>query len=346
MSSIPLIVSLDTEEDNWNRSRTGITVANIDELPRQARFFERLGARPTYFTTYQVAIDPGAAAVMREVSQHGRGEIGAHLHPWNTPPLTEAFVPRNSMTANLPADLQLAKIQTLTAALEQAFGRRPTSFRAGRYGIGPDTVSALQACGYQVDSSVSPFISLEAVDEGPSFIGAPIVPYRLDPSGDIRQQSPNGTIAEIPLSFGFNRTPFNVFEPVQRLLEAPPFSWLRVPGIAARTGLIRRLSLSPEFQTVADMLTLSARLLESGARHLHISWHTPSLKPGLSPFTATPADVERLYASIEAYFEGLVRLTSFQFMTVSEAAAVLLSIPVAPPQRWTPSCDKSCTAEG
>src|SRR5436190_348644 len=251
---LPLIVSLDTEEDNWNRSRTGITVENIAELPRQARFFERLGVRPTYFTAYQVAIDRCAAAVMREVSQDGRAELGAHLHPWNTPPLTEAFVPRNSMTWNLPADLQLAKIRTLTAALEEAFGRRPTSFRAGRYGIGPDTVSAL------------------------------------------------------------------------------PVRWLRAPGIAARTGLIRRLSLSPEFQSVADMLTLSARLLESGARHLHISWHTPSLKPGLSPFTATPADVERLYASIEAYFERLVPMTSFQFMTVSEAAELLLPLPVESPQ--------------
>jgi hypothetical protein len=329
---VPLIVSLDTEEDNWNRSRTGITVENIGELPRQARFFERLGVRPTYFTAYQVAIDPCAAAVMREVSQDGRAELAAHLHPWNTPPLAEAFVPRNSMTKNLPADLQLAKIQTLTAAFEKAFGRRPESFRAGRYGIGPDTVSALQACGYRVDSSVSPFVSLEAVDDGPSFVGAPIVPYRLDPGADVRQQSRDGAIVEIPLSYGFNRGPFSVSEPAQRLLEAAPFRWLRAPGIAARTGLIRRLCLCPEFQSVADMLTLSARLLESGARHLHISWHTPSLKPGLSPFTATPADVERLYASIEGFFEGLARVTPFQCMTVSEAAALLLPHPVVPPQ--------------
>lgn len=321
---IPLVVSLDTEEDNWNRSRTGITVANIGELPAQAKFFDRLGVRPTYFTTHQVAIDPCAAAIMREVGAEGRGEIGAHLHPWNTPPLTEAFVPRNSMTSNLPADLQLAKIQALTAALAQAFGRRPLSFRAGRYGIGRDTVAALQACGYRVDSSVSPFVSLEAVDDGPSFIGAPIVPYRLDPSVDVRQESPNGALAEIPLSYGFSRGPFDVVEPLQRVLEAPPLRWLRAPGIAARTGLIRRLSLSPEFQSTADMLILSARLLESGAQHLHISWHTPSLKPGLSPFTATPADVERLYASIEAYFDGLVRVTAFQFMTVTEAATQLL----------------------
>jgi hypothetical protein len=324
MRSIPLVVSLDTEEDNWHRSRTNVTVENIRELRRQATFFDRLGVRPTYFTSYHVAIDPGAAEVMREVGDPTRAEIGAHLHPWNTPPLAEAFVPRNSMAKNLPAELQVAKIRTLTAVLEDAFKVRPTAFRAGRYGIGPETVAALAICGYRVDSSVSPFVSLEAVDDGPTFVGAPIVPYRLGPGSDVRLPRANGSILEIPLSYGFSRGPFRVFEPLQRVLEVAPLRWLRMPGIAARTGLVRRLSLSPEFQSVPEMLTLSARLLEHGATHLQISWHTPSLKPGLSPFTATAAAVERLYATIEGFFDGLVRVTPFQFMTVSEAAGALL----------------------
>jgi len=133
---------------------------------------------------------------------------------------------------------------------------------------------------------------------------------------------PSGPIVEIPLSYGFSRGPFRVFEPIQRWLEAAP-DWLRLPGIAVRTGLVRRVSLSPEYHSVRDMLTLSARLLEHGVRHLHIRWPTPSLKPGLSPFTATAADVERLYATIEAFLEGLVRLTPFQSVTVTEAAGLL-----------------------
>jgi hypothetical protein len=323
MRTVPLVVSLDTEEDNWNRSRNGVTVENIKALPRQAKFFERLGVRPTYFTSYHVAIDPCAADVMREVGDGSRGEIGAHLHPWNTPPLSEPFVPRNSMTKNLPADLQLAKIRTLTAAIAEAFGERPTAFRAGRYGIGPDTVAALVACDYHVDSSVSPFVSLEGVDDGPTFVGAPIAPYRLAPGQEVRQPTPDGPILEIPLSYGFNRGPFKLLDPLQRLLEAVPFRWLRLAGIAARLRVVQRLSLSPEFSSVAEMLTLSARLLEHGAPHLHISWHTPSLRPGLSPFTTTAADVERLYGKIAAYFDGLVRVTPFRFVTVSEAAALL-----------------------
>jgi len=316
-----LVVSIDTEEDNWDRSRHGVTLENIGELRRMAEFFDRVGVRPTYFTTYQVAIDPAAAGVMREVGTGGRGEIGAHLHPWNTPPLAETFVPRNSMLKNLPPELQLAKIQTLTAALEEAFNFTPTAFRAGRYGIGPDTVAALVSCGYRVDSSVSPFIDLKAMDDGPSFVGAPMGPYRLAAGRDVREPAPDGELVEIPLSYGFNRGPFSLWDPTRRLLEAAPLRWFRLAGLAARTGLIKRLTLCPELASVADMLTLSQRLLEHGIRHLHLTWHSPSFLPGLSPFATTARDVARLYASIEKYLEGLSRMTAFTSATVSEAAA-------------------------
>jgi hypothetical protein len=92
-----VIVSLDTEEDNWGRSRDGVAVENICELGRLARFFERLGVRATYFTAYQVAMQPRAVATLRDICAAGNAEIAAHLHPWNTPPLAEAFVPRNSI---------------------------------------------------------------------------------------------------------------------------------------------------------------------------------------------------------------------------------------------------------
>jgi hypothetical protein len=321
--SVVLIVSIDTEEDNWNRSRENVTVENIGALRTLAAFFDRLGVRPTYFTTFQVATDPRAADVMREVGHRDRGEIGAHLHPWNTPPITEAFVPRNSMTKNLPAALQLAKIRRLTAALEEVLDFTPRAFRAGRYGLGRDTVDALLCSGYHVDSSVSPFINLESTDDGPNYVGAPLDVYRLGRGRDVRLPDPNGELLEIPLSYGFSRGPFSFWDPTRRLFEAAPLRWMRLAGLAARTGIVKRIALCPELASVGDMLTLSRRLLEHGVRHLHLSFHSPTLMPGLSPFAATAADVARLYASIEAYVDGLSRLTNVTCATVSEAAALL-----------------------
>ncbi|MGE5801443.1 MAG: hypothetical protein ACM358_04235 [Gemmatimonadota bacterium] len=300
-----MVVSIDTEEDNWYRSRERVTCENIRELEHQARFFDRLGVRPTYFTSYQVAIAPAAANVISVVGP--RGEIAAHLHPWNTPPLSEAFVPRNSMLKNLPGELQRAKLETLTTTLAETFGLRPRAFRAGRYGLGASTVAALQRCGYLIDSSVTPSVSWEDCDDGPSFVGAPRDAYRLAPDRDVTRPAAGGDIVEVPLSCGFTRGRFRV--------------WRRT-----------RTMLSPELASAGEMLALSRHLLECGVRHLHLTWHSPSLIPGLGPFTRTQADVQRLYAVVADYLDRLARITSPTFVTVSEAAAILASPPSVLPE--------------
>jgi hypothetical protein len=323
MRETTVLVSIDTEEDNWHRSRTDVTTENIGELRTLTALFDRLGVRPTYFTSYQVARQPRAAAVLREIVAAGRAEIGAHLHPWNTPPLDEALVPRNSMLNNLAPDLQRAKLARLTAALREAFDFTPRTFRAGRYGLGRDTVEALILGGYLVDSSVNPYVDLRRHDDGPTFIGAPLRPYRLAADRPVTQPAPGGPLLEIPLSSGISRGPFRFWDPVRRLFEAAPLRWLHVAGVAAQLGVIRRLALSPEQTSAADMVTLSRRLLEHGVHHLHMSLHSPSLKAGLSPFGATPAAVAGIYASIETYLDRLARFTQVRFATVGEYAAAV-----------------------
>src|SRR5690242_5624733 len=111
--ALTLVVSIDTEEDNWDPVRERLTVENIRELPRLDRLFERLGVRATYFTTNQVASTPWCVQILRDLVQAGRSEVGTHLHPWNTPPVQLDLTPRNTMLGNLPIDLQRAKIETL-----------------------------------------------------------------------------------------------------------------------------------------------------------------------------------------------------------------------------------------
>ncbi len=317
-----LIVSIDTEEDDWRPRRDGATVENIRELPRLDALFQRLGVRATYFTAYQVAIHDWAAAILREL--HGGGaELGAHLHPWNTPPLDEPFARRNTMLKNLPAALQLAKLERLTATLREAFGGRPVAFRAGRYGLGPETVTALIRCRYRVDSSVTPFISWEAYDDGPTFIGAPLHAYRLAGDADVRIPQPAGPLVELPMSVAYSRSPSGIWAKLYRLLSAPPLRRLHLRGIASRAGIVKRIALSPETDSVADMLRLSRRLMDAGVRHLHVFLHSPSLTPGLSPFAPDREGVEWMYRSIATYLERLARLTALRFVTVSEAATLL-----------------------
>ena len=317
--TVVLLLSVDTEEDNWGRARSGVTVENIRELPDFQARCERLGLRPTYFTTWQVASAPWAAGILRDVAADGLAEVGAHLHPWNTPPVEEAFVPRNSMTNNLPPALQCAKLAGLTRAIAEGTGTRPTTFRAGRYGLGRETTQALIEQGYRVDSSVTPWVSWAGMDDGADFVGAPLGVYALDGTTDPRHAVAAGPLIEVPLSCGYTRWPFERWSRVHGALTGTALRRLRLAGIAARAGLLQKVTLSPEISALPDALRLAELLVAHGVPHLHLTLHSPTLRPGLSPFARSRADVERLHDWIARFVDGVARMARVEFATVGEA---------------------------
>ena len=69
-----------------------------------------------------------------------------------------AGAPADAVQSEYSAELEYEKLRFLTDAFEAAFGYRPRAFRAGRFGIGPNTFEALARLGYAVDSSVTPGI--------------------------------------------------------------------------------------------------------------------------------------------------------------------------------------------
>lgn len=317
--TLQLVVSVDVEEDNWLPTRDRLSTENVRELSSLAVLFQRLGIRATYLTAYQVAIRPWAAALVRDIAAGGRAEVGSHLHPWNTPPFDEQ--PRHySVLKHYSPETQLAKLRRLTEAVQEAFSMRPTSFRAGRFGLGRDTVQALIQCRYEVDSSVTPFISWAEHDNGPDFLGAPVCAYTLDGRTDIRVPARHGPIVELPITVGYTGVPLDRWQELARVFRMRAVSRLHLPGLAARLGLTRRVILSPETNSVEDMLSVSGRVLEGGGTQLHVFLHSTSLRPGLGPFTASRADVGRLYRALERYVEGLVRMGSPSFVTLTEAA--------------------------
>lgn len=320
---VTLFISVDTEEDNWRPARSGITIENISELPRLEAFLDQMGARATYLTTYQVASRPWAAAILKDIHDRGRSEVGAHLHPWNTPPTDAPEYASVTMTRNLPYDLQLAKIHQLTDELEFVLGERPVSFRAGRYGLGPETVRALLSVGYEVDCSVTPMIDHRRADNGPDFSRAPLCAYTLDGAGDVGKPRADGPLLEVPASLGFPRGPFELWRRVEAFLAAPALRPTRALGIAGRLGLPRKIFMSPEFSSASEMVALAAQLIKQGLQHLQLSFHSPSLRPGLTPYVTTRADLDRLYGSIESFVEGLAKIAEVQFATLREARGVL-----------------------
>src|SRR3954470_11524261 len=146
-----LLVGIDTEGDNqWDAAaRVDQQFSNIYALPRLHALFARHGIRPTYVITYPVAKDSRSANVLGDLVAGGDCEIGAHHHAWETPPCTDDDVRRHPYAADLPLSQFEEQLSQLTRAIERAVGRRPVSYRSGRFGFSAAHVPALERLGYQ-----------------------------------------------------------------------------------------------------------------------------------------------------------------------------------------------------
>lgn len=285
-----LLIVVDTEEEfDWTRpfSRESIATRSIPAQARAHEIYDRLGIVPTYVVDYPVATDPASVRFLRSLRDAGKAEIGAHLHPWVTPPHVEAVTTRNSYHCNLPPDLERAKIAALTEAIEKSFGARPTAFKAGRYGYGPNTGRALAALGYQVDCSFVPHTDLSG-DGGPDFRGVPDAPHWLD-SG----------LLEVPLTVGFLGAMPGLGEKAAWLFDSPGAERLRVPGVLARTGLVARSRLTPEGTPAAEQCRLIESMARRGHRIFSLTYHSPSLEPGHTPYVRDEAGLARFLGDIE-----------------------------------------------
>jgi hypothetical protein len=193
-----LFVSLDTEaDDQWSLDgRTRLSVRNAECLPRLQALCDRYGIPPVYLVTHEMATKPESAAILRGLHAGGRCEIGAHLHPWSSPPYRpEDLVGR--YPRQLPDDLLERQLRELTAAIESSLGVRPRSYRAGRLGIDERTLAHLETLQYLVDTSVDPLFN-ERYLGGRAFPAARLAPYHPDRSNLLKPGS--SPLLEIPIT--------------------------------------------------------------------------------------------------------------------------------------------------
>lgn len=287
-----LLVVVDTEEEfDWRGpfSRESTDTRSIPSQDPAHEIFDRFGIVPTYVVDYPVATDPDAIAYLRGLKVAGKARIGAHLHPWVTPPHEEDITARNSYQCNLPPALEARKIDVLTRTIERNFGERPTVFKAGRYGFGRNTRQALVDLGYKVDCSVVPFVSL-AADGGPSFYRMSPRPYWLD----VRRK-----LLEVPNTSGYFGRAAWLGRHIQPLFDNPIAAGLHLPGILARTNIVARSRLSPEGVTADEQCRLLESLHARGQRLFSLTYHSPSLAPGNTPYVRNEADLAEFLRRIE-----------------------------------------------
>lgn len=278
------LVTVDTEEEfDWNQplARENQALGHLTRIDRFQQFCENEGVVPLWLVDWPVAKSQLAADILRPAITARRAEVGVQLHPWVNPPFDEEVTPHNSFVGNLPAQLEAAKLSALAAQIEEAFGTTPVVYRAGRYGLGENTARILSEQGIAIDTSVRPLFDY-ASGGGPNYLGYPLYPYWVD-----EEQ----TLLELPLTtsyWGLLRRQGDAIFP--RLWRIPALR-----GVLARLGLLERIPLTPEGISVDEAIRAIDMALDDGLPLLVLSFHSPSLLPGLTPYVRDEADLDVLY---------------------------------------------------
>ena len=297
-----LLVGIDTEGDNqWDAAaRARQTFENIYALPRLHALFARHGVKPTYVITHPVATDARSAEVLAGLLAGGDCEIGAHHHAWETPPCSAEDVQRHPYASTLPRAQFEAQLESLTTAIARAVGRRPVSYRSGRFGFAADHVSALERAGYLVESSVAPLF-FEAHKGGPDFVEAPLRPYFLAYDSAVRPGCSN--VLEVPVSAGLNR----------RLPKALQYAYARAPRPYTTKRILRALRLArmrwlrPSYSSLEDMRALAASLARERVPVLNLLFHSSEAIVGGSPYNRTQAELDAFCARLEGFLAYATR---------------------------------------
>ncbi len=288
-----LIVVVDTEEEfDWmaHPDRAKTAVSHMEQLHLTQDICTEYGLSPCYVIDYPIASQELGINVLKEYVDKNQCEIGAHLHPWVNPPFDEDVTVSNMYPGNLAKEIEYNKLKILRDKIEESFGFKPTSYKAGRYGFGSNTLDTISELGFNVDLSYCPPMD-HRHDGGPDYSKLDPYPFFFDTK----------KILEIPISGAFigkfggsSRQVFNLAE---------RFKNLRVPGILSRTNLLDRLVLSPEGYTSEEHIKLTKFLYNQGHRVFTWSFHSPTVVPGHTQYVSNDSEKQKYLDSFHRFFD-------------------------------------------
>jgi hypothetical protein len=303
-----LIITIDTEGDDIWSYPERVTTENARFLPRFQRLAEDHGFKVTYLVNHEMARDPLFQRFGRDVIKRRTGEIGLHVHPWDSPPFGGQEYDRrwdHIYLYDLSDEMMNAKIDYLTSLLTDVFEIRPRSHRAGKWGFDERVAKVVADQGYLVDCSVAPGASWKKHKGipngrgGPDYFGFPDRPYFLN-LDDIQVRG-NSNLLEVPVTIKSNyrrrvdRFHHHIHDRIAgsafRKLAGPSNSWLRPTG-----------------KNIDAMLSLVDWAVREDHPVLEFMLHSSELMPGGSPSFKTSEQIEILYAHLTKLFSYVAAL--------------------------------------
>jgi len=311
MTKPAFLITIDTEGDNLWQNHQSISTENTRYLPRFQALCEKYGFKPVYLTNYEMAVDAGYVEFARDVIARGTGEVGMHLHAWNSPPLqplTDDDWRHKPYLIEYPRDQVRAKVDHMTKLLEDAFQTKMLSHRAGRWAFNEYYAELLLEYGYQVDCSVTPHVNWAFSPGDPQGQGGsdyrnfPSQAYFIDPSHIARPG--RSSLLEVPMSIQLKHSALmNAFKQGYDALRgkkrSPSALWLRPSG-----------------GNLENMKKVAARCLAQGHDYVEFMLHSSEFMPGGSPTFRTDQDIEQLYRDLDGLFSWLSERT--QGLTLAE----------------------------
>ena len=322
-TGVMFVLTVDSEADNQWSHGIPLATENVRYWEPFQSLCRRHGVRPTYLVTSEILSDSLAQSLLKSWAQRHEVEIGAHLHPWTTPPFVDApglrfNDPSHAFISELPQELARAKLENLTDEIRVRLGIRPVSFRAGRFGLNLGCARSLAQLGYVVDSSVTPLKSWRKMPGLPGGPGGP----------DFSQQTARPFLIQGTGDPGLTEIPVTIIPTYSLLRRFPPLLDLyrSLPAKALRRLLLRRW-LSPQPAELNPAFTdFRLRDLQSAFGHQSedagvavMMLHSSELMPGGSPSRATEASVRDLLMNLDR-FMGLVLSRGAEPTTLTEAA--------------------------
>jgi hypothetical protein len=320
------IISIDTEGDNQWEFGSALTTENIQFVPRFQELCTGFRIKPVYLVTSEVCADPFARKIFTSYWKEEAAEIGAHLHLWTTPPFEERDGyrfndPNHGFANELQSDLLNAKISSLTKEIESAFGKRPTSFRSGRYGFNENVAAALSQNGYLIDSSVTPLLSwssykgLPGGEGGPDFIDTKPFPYRYS--------FPGGSITELPVTILATRFPLNRSNTLARSFTRNVDHSIILKAFRKFFFRDQPLWFRPNpWMTMDHFRELLDEAFRIDLPYIVMMFHSSELMPGCSIYRPDNKSIENLFTLLENFF-NLLEKNQIASVTLSEAAKTI-----------------------
>lgn len=290
------IITIDTEGDNLWAWKEGdrIETENAKYLQRFQNLCDIYDFKPVWLTNYEMISDPVYVDFISNVEASGTGELGMHLHAWNTPPVYALDVKKTGAPylIEYPVTIMEEKIAIMTEILQERTGVRPVSHRAGRWATNKVYFELLQKYGYLVDCSVTPHedwtghAGATSGSAGSNYKNSPGNAYWLDE---------NKTLLEVPLTIYKTRKYF-----------APDgLTPRKIAGSIKRSVLGNTIWLRPGHNGEQQMNYLIKRTTARGDDYLMFMLHSSEFMPGGSPRFKTQESIEDLFNIIQRLFEKI-----------------------------------------